>query len=100
MMALMLFMFYIVGLILIGGVTGYIDEDRVKPEIVTKLILLSGTLRKSIVSLFMGVTGGLDWGEIYHILRRIGDGHSFAFLFFIQFTSVVVRNVLAAMFVE
>ena len=80
--------------------TGYIYEDRVKPEIETQLILLSGTLQKSIVTLFMGVTGSLDWVEIYYVLRHIGDGHSFAFLLYIQFTSVVVRNVLAAMFVE
>ena len=80
--------------------TGYIYEDRVKPEIETQLILLSGTLQKSIVTLFMGVTGSLDGVEIYYVLRHIGDGHSFAFLLFIQFTSVVVRNVLAAMFVE
>ena len=55
--------------------TGYIYEDRVKPEIETQLILLSGTLQKSIVTLFMGVTGSLDWVEIYYMAQLVGRVH-------------------------
>eukprot|EP00931_Biecheleriopsis_adriatica_P100841 TRINITY_DN76082_c0_g1_i1.p1 TRINITY_DN76082_c0_g1~~TRINITY_DN76082_c0_g1_i1.p1 ORF type:complete len:667 (-),score=142.21 TRINITY_DN76082_c0_g1_i1:111-1862(-) len=58
------------------------------------------TLLRTILALFMCVTGGMDWYQLMKPLMNIGEFYAFACLVYVSFTIFCVMNVLSAVFVE
>mmetsp|Transcript_26840 Transcript_26840/g.61900 ORF Transcript_26840/g.61900 Transcript_26840/m.61900 type:complete len:689 (-) Transcript_26840:22-2088(-) len=59
-----------------------------------------GSVGKCMVSLYMAVTGGHDWGPLAEPLREVGPITYGLFLFYIAFVTFAVLNVLTGIFVD
>lgn len=58
------------------------------------------SLLRSMLSLMMAVTGGLDWYQIAKPLMNMNYLYLFAFLFYVLLIVLCIMNVLSALFVE
>jgi len=54
----------------------------------------------SMVSLFMGISGGIDWGELAQPLRMFSEVYVIIYVFYVVFVTFGVLNILTAIFVE
>jgi hypothetical protein len=59
-----------------------------------------GSIERAIVTLFESITGGRDWGEVYHSLVKIGLVYGIMFLFYIYFMVFLVLNVVIGTVVD
>jgi len=60
-----------------------------------------GSLWLALYTLFLSVTGGLDWGEASNALRKVELYHAvILYIFFIALTVFAVLNVVTGVFVE
>merc|ERR1719230_966034 len=58
------------------------------------------SVSKTMLSLFMSISGGHDW-ERYHVtIAAVGHTYNFLFLFFIAFTFIAFLNVITGVFAE
>jgi hypothetical protein len=66
------------------------------------LIQYFGSVDRAMLTLFMSVYDGMEWGDCYRTLLAIED-HSnayYGFLFFISFVNIALLNIVLGMFVE
>jgi hypothetical protein len=59
-----------------------------------------GTFRTSVLSLYMSMMGGVDWGDIYVVIEPMGVFYSYLYLFYLFFTLFGIVNVITGIFVE
>merc|ERR1712232_1453693 len=78
--------FYIFGIAFTAAVTDYLDTSaKWDAEENQPMILFFGTIDKSILSLYMAMSGGNDWGLYYDSLTNLDWWYRTAFLMFITF---------------
>merc|ERR1740122_150213 len=78
-----------------GSAVGLVQSEQLK-----QLGKLYGSLSINLLSLFMAVTGGLDWGAVMDPLGLLPWWYTVVFLIFISFLVFGVLNVVTAIFVE
>eukprot|EP00931_Biecheleriopsis_adriatica_P055704 TRINITY_DN32997_c0_g1_i1.p1 TRINITY_DN32997_c0_g1~~TRINITY_DN32997_c0_g1_i1.p1 ORF type:complete len:628 (-),score=101.39 TRINITY_DN32997_c0_g1_i1:112-1995(-) len=82
-------------------IAGAFQIDDLGPAGLQMQILLHfRSLSRTIMSLMMSVTGGLDWYQIAKPLMNIGGLYSGAFFFYVALILICVLNVLSAVFIE
>jgi len=59
-----------------------------------------GTLRRSVLSLYMSMSGGVDWDTIYQIMGPMDEVYKVMFLVYLFFTMFGVLNIVTGIFVE
>lgn len=59
-----------------------------------------GSLDRSVLNLFMAMTGGNDWAEYYNAIQSLSGIYSFLFVFYIIFALLAVINIITGVFVE
>lgn len=93
--------FYIFGCAFTTGTTAYLDTTASRTEARnTALRAHFGTLDRSIVSLFMAMSGGNDWGQYYDALALLPAQYCVLFVLFICFTVFALVNIVTGVFVE
>eukprot|EP00929_Paragymnodinium_shiwhaense_P089468 TRINITY_DN49616_c0_g1_i1.p1 TRINITY_DN49616_c0_g1~~TRINITY_DN49616_c0_g1_i1.p1 ORF type:complete len:639 (-),score=178.81 TRINITY_DN49616_c0_g1_i1:139-2055(-) len=65
-----------------------------------ELIDYFGTLERSVISLFMAMSGGNDWAVYYFALSVLPVQYLVAFTFYITVTSFAIINIVTGVFVE
>jgi len=94
-------LFYIFGIVFTNGVlTTLTTPDDWLSEDNQGLIDSFGTLASSVVTLFMAMTGGNDWGEYFDNLGIVSGFHQAFFLAFIIFALFAVVNIVTGVFVD
>eukprot|EP00415_Alexandrium_ostenfeldii_P000570 UN0570 len=64
------------------------------------LRMFFGTLDRSSLSLFMAMSGGIDWSETYGALKNLPGFYRYVFLLYISFCTFAVVNIVTGVFVE
>jgi len=96
----LLAVFYIFGISFASGTFDYCWIDDQCGEETEALRFRFGSLDMSMMSLFLAITGGIDWGDLYFLMKPLPSIHSLMFLFFISFSSIAMLNVVTGIFVE
>eukprot|EP00929_Paragymnodinium_shiwhaense_P014859 TRINITY_DN12281_c0_g4_i1.p1 TRINITY_DN12281_c0_g4~~TRINITY_DN12281_c0_g4_i1.p1 ORF type:complete len:575 (+),score=120.23 TRINITY_DN12281_c0_g4_i1:298-2022(+) len=93
---------FMVGVCFLQATTGYVRENQkdLPPAELEQLQNLWGTVQQSMLSLYMCVTSGADWGDIADSLKNVGFAYYMLFLLYILFYNCVVANTLTSLFVE
>jgi len=100
---LLFIMIFLFSLCFANGVTEYLLE---KPTADISLFALEGirlywsSLSTAMTSLYMAMTGGVDWEDIADPLREASGLYYCIFLFYIGFSCISVVNVVTSLFVE
>jgi Ca2+-binding EF-hand superfamily protein len=95
--------FYLFGIAFTAGVSDHLDQE--KASIAEggeghEMLLYFGTVDRSILTLFMAMSGGNDWAIYYSSLLPLPNHFRMAFLLFITFSTFAVVNIVTGVFVE
>jgi hypothetical protein len=93
--------FYLFGISFVSAVTSHLEttEMRLAPEN-EALVEYFGTLPRSLLSLYMAMSGGRDWVHYYLALEILPPQYCFLFLTFLTFVLYAVINIAIGIFVE
>jgi hypothetical protein len=83
-----------------GTITYLLANPSLSIDTTKELRMYFGSLSTSIVSLFMAMSGGEDWANLWHALEPLPFEYQGAFLAFITFAILALLNVVTAVFVE
>mmetsp|Transcript_102133 Transcript_102133/g.324506 ORF Transcript_102133/g.324506 Transcript_102133/m.324506 type:complete len:691 (-) Transcript_102133:77-2149(-) len=98
---MLLFVIYFFAIFFLHGVTDYFtNPEHADPELHRNLDKYYGTVPDALLSLFMGICGGIDWIELMEPLSRVSWAYGVMFLFYIFFMVFGVLNVVMASFVD
>jgi len=99
-------MFYVIGIGLTSGTCDFLVEKSQKStnlnsdQMIVDLRKSYGFLGRSILTLFMSMSGGIDWSDAYRLLEELNPVCQVLFLAFIIFAIFAVVNVVTGVFVE
>merc|ERR1719291_902931 len=102
---LLLVEIYVFSIFFSYGVVEYLREEYPRDgdadsPVVTELKLFFGSLAQAMVSLFMCVTGGKDWGYLMHALAACSPVYAIALVVYIFVTMIGVMNIVTGIFVD
>lgn len=99
---LMMYMFslYFIEAAVMHVQTNTEDGHPVNDDLLALLHQYFGTIGRSMLSLFMAISGGTDWGDVSEALWSLGWAPPFVFLAFIVFMLFAVVNIVTGIFVE
>eukprot|EP00415_Alexandrium_ostenfeldii_P000604 UN0604 len=93
--------FYLFGVIFTAATTAHLDTIELWLSSETESLRKAfGTLDRSILSLFMSMSGGNDWGSYYEALRPLPHFYKALFLIFVSFSVFAVVNIVTGVFVD
>jgi len=99
--ALLLFVIYVFTVFILFGVSEFfayqVDTSSDQYAEIEKLF---GSVEKGLLTLFMGISGGADWGDIMRPLMDIHVVYGLAFVLYIFFVIFGVLNIVTSMFVD
>jgi Ca2+-binding EF-hand superfamily protein len=93
----------IFGVFFTDGVTGHVHVARADGKLAVgeaDLVSYFGSLQGSTTSLYMAMSGGMDWGDAYSVLNPLSFEYKLMFLGFVTFAIFALLNVVTAVFVE
>jgi len=100
-LVMLLSILYVFGIIFLQGLEGYLsDPSMYNEEHDENLRKLWGSIGAGMISLFMALTGGLDWRDAADPLLATGDVYYALFLIYMAVLYIAVLNVLIGMFCE
>mmetsp|Transcript_60847 Transcript_60847/g.145015 ORF Transcript_60847/g.145015 Transcript_60847/m.145015 type:complete len:794 (+) Transcript_60847:201-2582(+) len=59
-----------------------------------------GSVGYSMLSMYMAITGGRNWGELFHLLELVSVGVAYMYIAFLVISIYGLTNVVTAVFVE
>eukprot|EP00421_Protoceratium_reticulatum_P017217 CAMPEP_0168395402 /NCGR_PEP_ID=MMETSP0228-20121227/20025_1 /TAXON_ID=133427 /ORGANISM="Protoceratium reticulatum, Strain CCCM 535 (=CCMP 1889)" /LENGTH=691 /DNA_ID=CAMNT_0008408833 /DNA_START=81 /DNA_END=2156 /DNA_ORIENTATION=+ len=83
-----------------GAIVFNVQRGLDKQEPSESLMRFFETLPIGTASLFMAMSGGVDWREIWDALEPLQPEYRFVFLVFISFSILALLNVVTAVFVD
>eukprot|EP00930_Biecheleria_cincta_P100521 TRINITY_DN92152_c0_g1_i1.p1 TRINITY_DN92152_c0_g1~~TRINITY_DN92152_c0_g1_i1.p1 ORF type:complete len:548 (-),score=80.11 TRINITY_DN92152_c0_g1_i1:34-1677(-) len=94
-------MFYLFGVVFTDALTAFGSSPEVRnhPDN-ERLFAYFGRLGTSLLTLFMAMSGGAEWGEMYKQLERLGGFYCFLFLIYVTISIFAVVNVVTGVFVD
>jgi len=100
-MLILMVTFYLFGITFTSAVTSslVVPSDYHQPRNIGVLDAF-GTVDRSILSLFMSMSGGNDWIVYYETLKDLTFTYRLFFLLFIIFTLFAIVNIVTGVFVE
>lgn len=88
--------FMVFGIFFTAGVTAHMTSNG-KDE---SLILYYGSLFKTMATLYMAITGGIDWENAATPLSKLSSLYSVVFYVYITFSILAMLNVVNAIFID
>jgi hypothetical protein len=83
------------------GAAGYLrDRYNSNDPVVVDIRTYYGSLPRSVSTLFMSITGGVDWENVARPLADISGWHVMMFYAFIAFSVFAMLNVVSAIFID
>jgi len=70
------------------------------PKLMQDILGYFGSVRLTMLSLFMAVTGGNDWSTYHDVLKRTGPWYPLLWIFFILFSLIAFFNIIGGVFCE
>jgi hypothetical protein len=85
----------------VQGATAFLEEGKSVPEETLDHVKNHwASVAKAMRSLFMALTGGLDWNEYYDVIAQLGAIYNCLYLIFMLFSYIAFTNVMTSVFCE
>jgi hypothetical protein len=93
---------YIFALIFVQAFTEYLIEegDSLSPVMRRDIENYFGSVSNAVLSVYMMLTGGIDWGDMYALLDITGVIAGPACLVMVSFFTISVWNIITSVFIE
>jgi len=99
-MALFFMDVFLFAMLLTQTVTTYLKDGVGDPESREVVVYYFGTMPSAFVTLFMTVSGGVSWVELYRPLTDVHWASAAVLVFFIFFTIYALTNIITGIFVD
>eukprot|EP00927_Polykrikos_kofoidii_P071708 TRINITY_DN67945_c0_g1_i1.p1 TRINITY_DN67945_c0_g1~~TRINITY_DN67945_c0_g1_i1.p1 ORF type:complete len:613 (-),score=126.66 TRINITY_DN67945_c0_g1_i1:66-1853(-) len=95
------FAMYFFAVVFMEGLTFYAasQEDVLDEETLSRIEFYFGSMADSMLSLYMSVTGGVDWQNIFHVVNQAGPFFGCLLVLFNGLFVVALFNVVTSLFV-
>lgn len=97
---LLMLLTYISATFVTQVVADHVADENSDPVQVAAMSMFWGSIGDSVLSLFQGITGGVDWKEIVEPLVVVNPALPWVFAFYIGFAALVMLNLVTGVFVE
>ena len=97
---MLFWMLYLVSVVFLHGVADYVDSGQADPTHVFELHKSFGSLDCSLLTLFMSITGGMDWNTALRALLHVHTVYGLAFVLFVAAMTLAALNIIAGIFVN
>uniref|UniRef100_A0A7S1FKU2 EF-hand domain-containing protein n=1 Tax=Noctiluca scintillans TaxID=2966 RepID=A0A7S1FKU2_NOCSC len=97
---ILLILVFISSVIFVNGVAEYVRDAEVGDSLVDDMQAFFGSMPMSLLSLFMTISGGVDWWEVGFLLSKISTVYLLTFLCFLSVSMLAVMNVITGIFVK
>merc|ERR1719235_1635114 len=91
---------YMMSLIFVEAAATTLSSDTLDPDVKTQLELRYGSLFKTMWTLYQSTSGGQDWASLCAPLKSTGLGYYYLFIFYLNFQSIALLNVVLGVFVD
>lgn len=91
---------FLFSIIFLNGIVQFIADAPPDSTDVERMKEFFGSLPMTILTLFMSVSGGVDYWDVLKLLLTISSGYAILFMLFIIITVLAVLNVINAIFVN
>jgi len=91
---------FIFSIICLHGASQYISSAGEGDAYAEEMVLLFGSLSMAMLTLFMAVSGGIDWWDVVKLLLEVHVAYASVFVVFVVITVLAVLNVINAIFVN
>jgi len=86
--------------IILNGVSAYIEEAGSDDPNVEPMLVYFSSMPMALLTLFMSITGGVNWWEVQRLLLQIHAGYGVLFVFYISIMFLAVLNIITGIFVN
>merc|ERR1712224_255388 len=93
---------YMFALIFVNACADHLQDtsgDDLDSKVNVKLVYYFGSVQGAMSSLFVAVTGGMDWLDMAEPLLSVGDFYYGVFQLYVAFFFTVIMNTITALFV-
>lgn len=98
---LLFLLVYVFGVYLTQLVLDHRVSQEFDAEEAASLVLYFGSLGSSVLSLYQGITGGVDWSQLSApLISQLSATVGFIFCFYIAFALLALLNVVTGVFVQ
>ena len=97
---MLFWMLYLVSVVFLHGVADYVESGQADPTHVFELQKSFGRLDCSLLTLFMCITGGMDWNIALQALLHLKSVYGIAFVLFVAAMTLAALNIIAGIFVN
>lgn len=91
--------FFVTALVLVEGVSQYVLGVSDSTDDVEMLEKWFGSPERTMLTLFMSLTGGVDWGNMFDLLVTVSWFHGVFFVLFMACGVIAVLNIITSIFV-
>jgi len=90
---------FVISIVLVQGVALYIFDAPDPSNEIYSMEERFGSLEGTMLTLFMSMTGGIDWSDAFEVLTRIHWLYGLLFTLFIACSALAVLNIITSIFV-
>merc|ERR1719259_1189290 len=83
-----------------NAVANYINNASLDNGYVDRLKTYFGSLSQTLLTLFMAMSGGIDWWEVVQLLLEIHVVYTLLFVLFVCLTVIAALNIITGVFVN
>jgi len=91
---------FLVAVLILNGVTSYVDQSSQSSTGVDEMNLYFSSMPMTLLTLFMSITGGVNWWELERLLLRVNVGYGIMFVVYIAVMFLAVLNIITGIFVN
>mmetsp|Transcript_46470 Transcript_46470/g.123417 ORF Transcript_46470/g.123417 Transcript_46470/m.123417 type:complete len:635 (-) Transcript_46470:100-2004(-) len=96
----LVWIFYLVGIVLIYGVANYVGGGEADGDTVDELDSLFGGLHWAMLTLFMSITGGVNWTTVVTPMFTVDLFYGFLIILFMVGMTLAMLNIIAGIFLN
>jgi len=91
---------FIFSIVFLHGAVQYISSAGDGDAYAEEMVMFFGSLSMAMLTLFMAVSGGIDWWDVVKLLLEVHVAYASVFVVFVVITVLAVLNVINAIFVN
>ena len=95
----LVFLMFFFGVIFLNGFADYTAEASMGDQNVVQLKLFFPDLPMTLLTLFMSITGGINWWEVQQLFLDMSLAYALVFVLFVLVTLLAAMNVITGIFV-
>jgi len=91
---------FVISIVLVQGVALHVLDAPPSSDVVRDMEAWFGSLEDTMLTLFMSMTGGIDWSDAFRMLSQISWFYGLLFTLFIACSALAVLNIITSIFVS